>query len=74
MFLRIFVFLIIIVAVVVGILAITLSREQIVKLIVFREFFDFSLPVLAFGALVKFLATCRHHCHSKGCKICGAYE
>lgn len=66
MCLRLFIMLILIVSIVVGVLALTLPREQIVHLIVFRDFFDVSLPILAFGALIKYLCTCSHH--SKCCK------
>lgn len=59
MFLRAFVGIIMIIAVIVGVLAVTLPRDQIVRLIMFRDFFDVSLPILAFGALVKYLAMCR---------------
>jgi hypothetical protein len=55
--LRIFVSLIILVAIIVGALALKLPREQLVNLIVFRDFFDVSLPILAFGALIKYLCT-----------------
>lgn len=58
MFLKIFIGLIIIVGIVVGALALILPREQIVHLIMFRDFFDVSLPILAFGALIKYLCTC----------------
>ncbi len=60
MLLRVFVAFIVIIAILVGILALTLPRDEIVKLIIFRDFFDVSLPILAFGALVKYLCTCRH--------------
>lgn len=60
MILRIFVALIIIIAFVIGLLALVLPREDIVKLIIFRDFFDVSLPILAFGALIKYLCTCSH--------------
>lgn len=61
MWMRIFVALIVIIAITVGILVLALSsnREQLVKLIVFRDFFDVSLPILAFGALIKYL--CKGH-------------
>jgi hypothetical protein len=61
MLLKIFVALIVIVGVSVGVLALELPRDQIVKLIVFRDFFDVSLPILAFGALIKYLCSCPHH-------------
>ncbi len=64
MLLRIFVGLIILVALIGGILTLTLPRDEIVRLIVFRDFFDVALPILAFGALVKFL------CGFRSCKCC----
>lgn len=67
MWMRLFVASIVIIAVMVGILALVLSsnREQLVKLIVFRDFFDVSLPILAFGALIKYLCSGCMHCQSK---------
>jgi len=64
MLLRIFVALAILAAILVGILVLVLPRDQLVRLIMFRDFFDVSLPILAFGALVKYLCTfrCHHHC------------
>jgi len=46
MLMRVFVTLIVLIAIVVGALALTLPREEIVKLIIFRDFFDVSLPIL----------------------------
>lgn len=65
MFMRIFVSLVILIALIVGFLAITLPRDALIRLIVFRDFFDITLPILAFGALVKYLCTC-----CLGCKSC----
>lgn len=67
MWMRLFVALIVIIAVTVGVLVLALSsnREQLVKLIVFRDFFDVSLPILAFGALIKYLCSGCIHCKSK---------
>lgn len=62
MLLRVFVACIILVAIIVGVCALVLPRDGIVHLIVFRDFFDVSLPILAFGALIKYLCTC--------CKCC----
>lgn len=62
MIMRIFVALVILIAVAVGVLALVLPRDQLVRLIIFRDFFDVTLPILAFGALVKYLCTC--------CKLC----
>jgi hypothetical protein len=62
MLMRIFVTLVIIVAIAVGVLALVLPRDQLVKLIIFRDFFDVTLPILAFGALIKYLCTCCMKC------------
>ncbi len=62
MLLRVFVSIVMIIAVIVGLLAVTLPRDQIVRLIMFRDFFDVSLPILAFAALVKYMSSCRSNC------------
>lgn len=59
---RIFVGVIILIAIAVGIFALVLPREQLVRLIQFRDFFDVTLPILAFGALIKYLCTCCTKC------------
>lgn len=64
MVLKIFTTVVVLVAIAVGVLALALPRDEIVRLVVFREFFDVCLPVLAFGALVKYLCTCSM---KKGC-------
>lgn len=64
MILRIFAALVIIIAVGIGALALTLPRDELIKLIIFRDFFDISLPILGFGALVKYLCSCSQHCGS----------
>lgn len=58
MYMRTFITLIILIAVAVGVFALVLPRDQLVRLIIFRDFFDVTLPILAFGALVKYLCTC----------------
>ena len=63
MLMRLFVLLIILIAVAIGIFALVLPRDQLIRLIVFRDFFDVTLPILAFGALIKYLCTC---CHKHG--------
>lgn len=72
MLLRIFVGLVVLIGILVGCLAMVLPRDQIVHLIMFRDFFDVSLPILAFGALVKYLCTAlpHHPCSKSGCE-CG---
>lgn len=62
MFMRIFVSLVILIAVAVGIFALMLPRDQLIRLIIFRDFFDVTLPILGFGALVKYLCTCCAKC------------
>ena len=54
---RIFVTTIILIAIAVGIFALALNPDKLVTLIIFRDFFDVTLPILAFGALVKYLCT-----------------
>jgi hypothetical protein len=57
MYLKIFVSLIIIIALIVGALTLFLSRDQLIQLIVFRDCFEVTIPILAFGALIKYLCT-----------------
>ncbi|EKD54664.1 MAG: hypothetical protein ACD_60C00059G0001 [uncultured bacterium] len=57
MILRTFITLIILISIIVGFMTVA-WREQIVHLIIFRDFFDVSLPILGFGALIKYLCTC----------------
>jgi hypothetical protein len=69
MLMRIFVVLIILVAVIFGICALNFdNRDKLINLIYFRDFFDVSLPILGFGALIKYLCTscfsCKE-CHKK---------
>lgn len=68
MLVRVFVAVIVLIAVIVGICALVLPRDGIVHLIVFRDFFDVSLPILAFGALIKYLGTCSSGCNCKCCR------
>ena len=65
---KIFVFLVVVVAIVIGLLT-RVPREYMLNLIIFRDFFDAALPVLAFGALIKYLCTCCmkcKKCHKEG--------
>lgn len=59
MALKLFVALIVVLAIVVGTLSLAMPKEYLVRLIIFRDFFDVSLPILGFGALVKYLCTCQ---------------
>jgi hypothetical protein len=58
MVMRLFAALIILIAIAIGLFAVVLKPEQLARLIAFRDFFDVTLPILAFGALVKYLCTC----------------
>ena len=57
MYMKLFVSLIVLIAIGVG-LGTQLPRDMLIKVIIFRDFFDAALPVLAFGALIKYLCTC----------------
>lgn len=68
MCMRIFTVFILICAIAVG-LATQLPRDMLEKVITFRLFFDASLPILAFGAIVKYLCSGFGKCGT-GCN-CG---
>lgn len=57
-FLVIFIF-----ALVIAILAVTLSQASMRPIFMITTFFDVMIPILAVGALVKYLACCKSHCH-----------
>lgn len=57
MLMRFFVASIIIIAIAAGVFALILHHDQLLGLIIFREFFDVALPILAFGALIKYLCS-----------------
>ena len=65
---RIFVATIIVIAIAVGVFALVLNPDKLVTLIIFRDFFDVTLPILAFGALIKYLCTCCAKCTDCHCK------
>jgi len=74
---KIFVAFIVIVAVIAGILNIVPGRADVIPLAMFNEFFTAALPILGFGALVKYLCTCSYKCNcgATGCLArcgCGA--
>jgi hypothetical protein len=62
MLMKLFVSLIVVIGIIVGILALTVRPDQLYRLVIFRDFFDVTLPILAFGALVKYLCTCSKCC------------
>jgi hypothetical protein len=61
MIMKIFVCLIVLVALAVG-FGTRLPRDLLLNVIIFRDFFDAAIPVLAFGALIKYLCTCCFKC------------
>ncbi len=63
---QIFVAGIILIAIAAGVFAQLLPRDQLILLINFRDFFEFTLPILAFGAIIKYLSAGRGNC-SCGC-------
>jgi hypothetical protein len=65
MLLKIFCALVILTAILIGTFVLILPRDQLVRLILFRDFFDVALPILAFGALVKYLCSFHHHHHDE---------
>jgi hypothetical protein len=71
---KVFSAIVVIVAVVVGILNIAPLHTNAIQLTMFGEFFSAALPILAFGALVKYLCHCSpcSCCNDSGCKCCGS--
>ena len=66
MLFRIFVAFIVVVAIVVGLLNITSSPHiDMLRLSMFSEFFTVAIPILGFGALIKYLCSCCPGCSSK---------
>lgn len=59
MYMRYFINAIIAIAVVVGAISLFISRENMFGVMIVQQFFQIALPVLAFGALVKYLLTNR---------------
>jgi hypothetical protein len=56
---RLFTAFIVIVAIVVGLLNISsFAHVDVVRLSMFSEFFSVAIPILGFGALIKYLCTC----------------
>jgi hypothetical protein len=79
---KIFVALVVVIAVIVGLLNITPMHSDVIRLAMFGEFFTATLPILGFGALIKYLCHCPCGscnkscgncacCHGSGCKCCG---
>ena len=66
---RLFVMLIILVAIGTGAFAmvVAIHRDSMENLIIFRNFFEGTIPILVFGALIKFLCVgaCNCNCQKK---------
>lgn len=59
---KVFITLIIALAIILGVLATVWPQERLADIIYISRFFDVMIPVLAVGALIKYL-TCGHgHC------------
>ena len=61
---KIFALVFIIIAVALAISASILSHDHLVNIIYVSRFFDVMIPVLAVGALIKYL------CTKRGCGVC----
>lgn len=60
---KIWAIIVIIVAVLMAILISLWPQERLGDIIRVTRFFDVMLPILAFGALIKYLTSCRHCSH-----------
>lgn len=68
MIMRLFVAFVVVVAVIAGVLNIAPFRSDVIPLAMFSEFFSTALPILGFGALVKYLCSCNKCCSTKECQ------
>lgn len=73
MIFRLFAAFIVIVAVAAGLAFISLPHDQLAHVMRLRDFFDVAIPVLGFGALTKYICSCKHKCGccSDSCSKCG---
>jgi hypothetical protein len=62
MIFRLFIAVIVVAAITVGMLSICIHGPAIDHVDMFKRFFENSLPILGFGALVKYLITCQNQC------------
>lgn len=69
---KIFTIVIVLIAVIMALLAIFLPPQHIEYLIVVSKFFDVMLPILAVGALLKYL--CRCPAYAVNCSYCNKDE
>lgn len=68
---KIFVTVVLLIAVVLGVLVNVLTPEQLEIIVPISRFFDAILPILAVGALVKYLFKGNFHCP---CRYCNPAE
>lgn len=55
-------------AIIIGILSLVLPMEKAAAIVNIENFFGVMLPILAVGALVKYIFTCtKQHCDKGGC-------
>lgn len=57
------------IAIILAIMAVTLSPTNINIVILISRFFEVMLPIFGVGALVKYLTNCRKCCHKHECEI-----
>jgi|SaaInl4_135m_RNA_FD_contig_71_945609_length_319_multi_5_in_0_out_0_1 hypothetical protein len=62
---KIWAFVIVIFAIVIAILAISLSQAALRPIFIITTFFDVMIPILGVGALVKYLCCCHSNCCDK---------
>ncbi|MBA2655204.1 MAG: hypothetical protein H0U71_09110 [Gammaproteobacteria bacterium] len=60
---KLFALLFIIIALLLAGFASILPQDRLASIIYITRFFDIMLPVLAVGALIKYLFSCHHHWH-----------
>jgi hypothetical protein len=72
---RVMTLIFILVAIVLGILAVTTSRDAFTTVVMVSRFFEVMIPVLGVAALLKYITTCSKGsgCKDKNCncKCCG---
>ncbi|OGT31703.1 MAG: hypothetical protein A3E87_02905 [Gammaproteobacteria bacterium RIFCSPHIGHO2_12_FULL_35_23] len=62
---KLWAFIVVIVAIVIAVLAILLPQTALKPIFVITTFFDVMIPILAVGALIKYLSCCSK---SKSCE------
>lgn len=57
---KLWAFVIVVFALVIAILAVSLSQQAMRPIFVITTFFDVMIPILGVGALVKYIVCCKH--------------